>query len=84
MLSRVMLQPGDHAIIESPAVPNSVQALRYTGATVHTVPSGPDGVDIDALDEMCIRDRCLDAQLQPDGPRVAHHAAERHLSLIHI
>ncbi|CAB3632030.1 MAG: PLP-dependent aminotransferase family protein [Achromobacter sp.] len=55
LLSRVMLQPGDHAIIESPAFPNSVQALRYTGATVHTVPSGPDGVDIDALDELAAR-----------------------------
>src|SRR3546814_9682946 len=40
LLSRVMLQPGDHAFIESPAFPNSVQALRYTGATVHTVDSG--------------------------------------------
>ena len=55
LVSRVMLQPGDHAIIESPAFPNSVQALRYTGATVHTVPSGPDGIDIDALDEMAGR-----------------------------
>ena len=35
LLTRVMLQPGDHAIIETPAFPNSVQALRYTGATVH-------------------------------------------------
>lgn len=55
LLARVMLQPGDHAIIESPAFPNSVQALRYTGATVHTVPSGPDGIDIDALDELAAR-----------------------------
>jgi 2-aminoadipate transaminase len=55
LLSRVMLQPGDHAIIESPAFPNSVQALRYTGATVHTVSSGPDGIDIDALDELATR-----------------------------
>lgn len=55
LLTRVMLQPGDHAVIESPAFPNSVQALRYTGATVHTVPSGPDGVDIDALDELAAR-----------------------------
>lgn len=55
LLSRVMLQPGDHAIIESPAFPNSVQALRYTGATVYTVPSGPDGVDIEVLDELAAR-----------------------------
>ena len=52
---RALLQPGDHAIIETPAFPNSVQALRYTGATVHTVPSGPEGIDVDALDELAAR-----------------------------
>lgn len=55
LVSRVMLQPGDHAFIESPAFPNSVQALRYTGATVHPVASGPEGIDIDILDEMARR-----------------------------
>ncbi|MBO1111535.1 PLP-dependent aminotransferase family protein [Bordetella petrii] len=55
LVSRVMLQPGDHAFIESPAFPNSVQALRYTGATVHPVASGPEGIDIDALDDMAAR-----------------------------
>ncbi len=55
LVSRVMLQPGDHAFIESPAFPNSVQALRYTGATVHPVASGPQGIDVDALDEMAAR-----------------------------
>ncbi|WP_427184253.1 PLP-dependent aminotransferase family protein [Bordetella bronchialis] len=49
LLGRVMLQPGDVAIIESPCFPNSRQALHYTGATLHTVPSGPDGVDVEAL-----------------------------------
>jgi DNA-binding transcriptional MocR family regulator len=49
LLGRVLLQPGDAAIIESPCFPNSRQALHYTGAALHTVPSGPDGVDVDAL-----------------------------------
>ncbi|OZI20852.1 2-aminoadipate aminotransferase [Bordetella genomosp. 9] len=49
LLGRVLLQPGDAAIIESPGFPNSRQALHYTGATLHTAPSGPDGVDVDAL-----------------------------------
>lgn len=55
LLGRVMLQPGDHAIVESPGYPNSLQALRHTGATLHTVASGPDGVDVDALEEMAAR-----------------------------
>lgn len=55
LLARVMLQPGDTAIIENPGFPNSMQALRYTGATVHTVPSGPDGIDVEALAQMVER-----------------------------
>ncbi|ARP92166.1 2-aminoadipate aminotransferase [Bordetella genomosp. 9] len=55
LLARVMLQPGDAAIIESPCFPNSRQALRHTGATVHAVPSGPDGIDLDALEALAAR-----------------------------
>ncbi len=52
LLARVMLQPGDHAVLENPSFPNSLQALRYTGATVHAVASGPEGIDLDALDAL--------------------------------
>ena len=55
LVARVMLQHGDHAIVENPAFPNTVNALSYTGATVHTVPSGPLGIDVDALDELAGR-----------------------------
>ncbi|MVW71422.1 PLP-dependent aminotransferase family protein [Bordetella sp. 15P40C-2] len=86
LVSRVMLQPGDHVIIESPAFPNSVQALRYTGATVHTVPSGPDGVDIDALDEMAARIRpkmvCVVASFS--NPCGATISRERRLRLLEL
>lgn len=57
LLGRVLLQPGDAAVIESPCFPNSRQALHYTGATLHTVPSGPDGVDVDALQALVERVR---------------------------
>ncbi|SAI67326.1 aminotransferase [Bordetella ansorpii] len=57
LVARVMLQQGDHAIVENPAFPNTVNALSYTGATVHTVPSGPLGIDVDALDELAGRVR---------------------------
>lgn len=55
LLARVLLQPGDTAFLEDPAFPNTQQALRYTGASVHGVPTGPEGVDVDALDEMAAR-----------------------------
>jgi 2-aminoadipate transaminase len=86
LVSRVMLQPGDDVIIESPAFPNSVQALRYTGATVHTVPSGPDGVDVDALDEMAARIRpkmvCVVASFS--NPCGATISRERRLRLLEL
>ncbi|WP_454692272.1 aminotransferase-like domain-containing protein [Achromobacter aloeverae] len=52
LLARVMLQPGDVAFVESPGFPNSAQTMRHTGATVLTVPSGPEGVDVEALARM--------------------------------
>ena len=86
LLTRVMLQPGDHAVIESPAFPNSVQALRYTGATVHTVPSGPDGVDIDALDELAARVKpkvvCVGASFS--NPCGATISRQRRLRLLEL
>ncbi|WP_459616057.1 aminotransferase-like domain-containing protein [Bordetella sp. 2513F-2] len=86
LLSRVMLQPGDHAIIESPAFPNSVQALRYTGATVHTVASGPQGIDIEALDELAARVRpkmvCVVASFS--NPCGATISRERRLKLLEL
>lgn len=86
LVSRVMLQPGDHAIIESPAFPNSVQALRYTGATVHTVPSGPDGVDVDALDEMAgrIRPKMVCVVASFSNPCGATISRQRRLRLLDL
>lgn len=86
LISRVMLEPGDHVIIETPAFPNSVQALRYTGATVHTVPSGPEGIDIDALDELAARIRpkmvCVVASFSnPCGATISRKRRVRLLEL---
>lgn len=52
LIARVMLQAGDTAIVESAAYTNTFNALRYTGATVRTVPSGVNGMDIDALETL--------------------------------
>jgi len=49
LIARVMLAAGDTAIVESAAYTNTFNALRYTGATIKTVPSGPHGMDLDAL-----------------------------------
>lgn len=86
LLTRVMLQPGDHAVIESPAFPNSVQALRYTGATVHTVPSGPDGVDIDALDALaaCVKPKVVCVVASFSNPCGATISRQRRLRLLEL
>ncbi len=52
LIARVMLQAGDTAIVESAAYTNTFNALRYAGATIHTVPSGSGGMDLDALEAM--------------------------------
>lgn len=86
LVSRVMLQPGDHAFIESPAFPNSVQALRYTGATVHPVASGPQGINLEQLDEMAgrIRPKMVCVVASFSNPCGATISRERRLRLLEL
>jgi DNA-binding transcriptional MocR family regulator len=86
LLGRVMLQPGDHAIIESPGFPNSLQALRYTGATVHAVASGPEGVDIDALTRLVeqVKPKLVSVVATFSNPCGATLTRERRLRLLEL
>jgi 2-aminoadipate transaminase len=86
LLGRVMLQPGDHAIIESPGFPNSLQALRYTGATVHAVASGPEGVDIDELTRLVeqVKPKLVSVVATFSNPCGATLTRERRLRLLEL
>lgn len=86
LLARVMLQPGDHAIIESPGFPNSMQALRYTGATIHTVPSGPEGIDVDALARLAetVKPKMVSVVATFSNPCGATLSRERRLRLLEL
>ncbi|THU05217.1 PLP-dependent aminotransferase family protein [Lampropedia puyangensis] len=49
LLLRVFLDPGDTVLIESPAYPAAIQALRLANARLITVPTDANGLDIDRL-----------------------------------
>jgi 2-aminoadipate transaminase len=49
LLLRVLVNPGDVVLVEQPAYPATLQALRLQGATVVPVPVDSKGLDIDAL-----------------------------------
>lgn len=49
LLLRTLIAPGDTALIEEPAYPAAIQALRLAGANIVTVRTDRDGIDIDAL-----------------------------------
>ena len=49
LLVRVLLQPGDTALVEVPAYPATLQALRLAQAHIVGVPMDADGMDTDAL-----------------------------------
>jgi DNA-binding transcriptional MocR family regulator len=53
--ARALLGPGDVAVIESPTFVGSLKSLRGTGARVIGVPYGPDGLDIDGLEQVLAR-----------------------------
>lgn len=49
LLVRVLLQPGDAALVEVPAYPATLQALRLAQAHTIAVPMDAQGIDTDAL-----------------------------------
>lgn len=49
LLLRTLIAPGDTALIEEPAYPAAIQALRLAGANIVTVRTDIDGIDVDAL-----------------------------------
>lgn len=55
LLTRVMLDPGDNVIVERPAYPTTLQAVRQAGANMHTVATGPNGPDLDEMEELIQR-----------------------------
>ncbi len=52
LLLRVLVGPGDLVLVEQPAYPATLQALRLQRADVVTVPVDESGLDVDALARM--------------------------------
>lgn len=49
LLLRTLIAPGDTALIEEPAYPAAIQALRLAGANIVAVRTDRDGIDVQAL-----------------------------------
>ncbi len=57
MLARVLLDPGDVVLVESPTYPGALHTLRNAGARFMLVPSDGDGILVEALPELIERCR---------------------------
>lgn len=66
LLLRTLIAPGDTALIEEPAYPAAIQALRLAGANIVTVRTDRDGIDVDALAAQ------LDAWPQASRPKLLY------------
>jgi 2-aminoadipate transaminase len=63
LLARVLLDPGDVALLELPSYTGAITAFRSVGAALVGVRQDPDGIDLDELDRTLMRARA-------DGRRV--------------
>ncbi|MGW2524319.1 aminotransferase-like domain-containing protein [Streptomyces sp. NPDC001617] len=57
LLSTVLLEPGDTVLVESPCYLAALQAFGFAGARIVPVPGDEDGVDVDALEDLVLRER---------------------------
>ena len=59
LAARALVDEGDIVLVEGPSFPGAMSVLRRTGAELHMLPMGPDGLDIAAteavLDSLHVR-----------------------------
>lgn len=60
MTVQVVTEPGDLVVLEEPTFRSAIDVVRAAGARVRSVPSGPGGVDLAALE-----------RLAASGPRIS-------------
>jgi len=55
LLVRILVQPGDAVLLETPAYPAAIQALRLAGAVIHEVPMDANGMQTELLETVLQR-----------------------------
>ena len=90
LLVRVLMEPGDTALVEVPAYPATLQALRLAQAQILTVPMDEHGLQTDALAEQLAQ---LPAAQRPkllytvpnfSNPRGSLLSTERRTALVQL
>jgi 2-aminoadipate transaminase len=86
LVARAIVTPGDVVACESPSFAGVVSALRAAGAQVLPVPSGEDGLDVDALEVLLRRHEVKLLTLQPrlQNPTGRDLSPERRERLIEL
>lgn len=51
LLVRILVQPGDVVLLEAPAYPAAIQALRLAGAVIHEVPMDSQGLQTELIED---------------------------------
>jgi 2-aminoadipate transaminase len=57
LVGRVLITPGDVVLVELPAYTGAISAFRNARAELAGVKHQPDGIDLEDLDEVCLRER---------------------------
>jgi 2-aminoadipate transaminase len=57
LIGRVLITPGDVVLVELPAYTGAISAFRNAQAQLVGVKQDEDGIDLEDLDEVCLRER---------------------------
>jgi len=64
LVGRVLVTPGDVVLVELPAYTGAISAFRNAQAQLVGVRQGDDGVDLEDLDAVCLRERRAGRRVQ--------------------
>lgn len=64
LVARVLISPGDVVLVELPAYTGGISAFKNMQAELVGVRQGGDGIDLDDLDAVCLRERAAGRQVK--------------------
>ena len=63
LIARVLIAPGDAVLVEVPTYTGAIAAFRNAQCRLVGVPQDADGINIDELDAVCVRERAAGARV---------------------
>jgi len=86
LAAQILIKPGDHVVVGDPGYVSATLTFQRAGGTINRIPVDDEGMDIDALEELCKKKRIRVVYVIPHHhqPTTVTLTPERRIRLLNL